>query len=185
MANIVTRGFGNGFLIGSIAEIVGRGYTQAYNIDGDVVPFSFLDQENVALSTVIESNTIVVVSAVGLFDISIVGGEYSVNEAAYTAVDGTVSDGDTVQLRHTSAAVYNAPNERGKVESIVQIGDQYDSFSTFTEFSSAQVPTRAPRTRNTNLRTLSTVFGGPEQKYDVYRFGRKRFYEDPNHNPFD
>jgi hypothetical protein len=46
------------------------------------------------------------------------------------------------------------------------------------------VSTRKPVTRQTNMRSLVNAVDGKEQPYPVYRFGRRRFYEKPKHNPF-
>src|SRR5690606_7994507 len=65
--------------------------------------FAFTAQTNVALNTIIESNTITVEGINDASPISIANGEYSVNDGDYTSVAGTVSNGDTVKVRQTSS----------------------------------------------------------------------------------
>ena len=68
--------------------------------------FSFTAQTGVALSTLATSNTITVAGINTVSPISIVGGTYSVNGGAYTAVAGTVSNGGTVTVQQTSSASF-------------------------------------------------------------------------------
>ena len=72
----------------------------------DITPdvFSFTAQTGVALSTVITSNVITVAGINSPAPISITGGTYSINGGAYTAIAGTVTNGQTVTVRHTSSA---------------------------------------------------------------------------------
>lgn len=67
--------------------------------------FSFTAQTGVALSTVISSNT-VTINGIDTppSAISITNGEYSINGGAWTSAAGTIGNGDTVQVRHTSSA---------------------------------------------------------------------------------
>lgn len=69
--------------------------------------FTFTAQTGVALSSVATSNTITVASINSAANIGIVGGTYSINGGAYTAVAGTVNNGDTVTVRQTSSGSYN------------------------------------------------------------------------------
>ncbi len=68
--------------------------------------FSFTAQTGVARSTLTTSNTITVSGINTASPISIVGGTYMINAVAYTAVAGTVINGDTVTLRQTSSASF-------------------------------------------------------------------------------
>ena len=74
--------------------------------------FPFTPQPNVARSTVVESNPITVLGIDGLpviVAISITGGDYQVNgQGAYSSATSTVSLGDTVKVRHTSASGFEA-----------------------------------------------------------------------------
>ena len=71
--------------------------------------FSFLDAVNVPLSTTQVSNTITVSDIAGAVPIAVSGdssSEYAINGGAWTSAPGTVSAGDTVQVRHVSAATH-------------------------------------------------------------------------------
>jgi hypothetical protein len=66
--------------------------------------FTFTDQTNVSLNTVITSNSITVSGINAAASISVSGGTYSINGGAYTSASGTVTNGQTVSVRHTSSA---------------------------------------------------------------------------------
>lgn len=66
--------------------------------------FAFGALTNQPLSTVEQSNIILVGGINVPVPISIVGGQYSINGGAFTSVAGTVSNGDTVQVQTTSSA---------------------------------------------------------------------------------
>ncbi|MDB0009546.1 hypothetical protein N9E37_05380, partial [Luminiphilus sp.] len=70
-------------------------------------PFSFIDQTDVARSTVVTSNEIKVSGIEVAADISVTGGEYSINGGGYTDNVGTVKNDDTVTVRHTSSSEFN------------------------------------------------------------------------------
>jgi N-acetylneuraminic acid mutarotase len=108
-----------GFAIGSMGlGYIGTGYDGAteykdfweYNPSGiNTVPnpFSFTDQTNAALSTVVTSNTITVSGIDQAVSISITGGAYSINGGLYTSTSGMVSDGDPVKVQLTSSGNYS------------------------------------------------------------------------------
>ncbi|MEZ5591786.1 MAG: hypothetical protein R3F53_14170 [Gammaproteobacteria bacterium] len=94
----------------------------------DLVPdaFTFTDVTDVPLSTAQVSNTITV-SGNSPVAISVTGGEYSINGGGFPSVVGTVSAGDTVQVRHTSSASFSTA-----VDTIVDIGGVSDTFTSTT-----------------------------------------------------
>ena len=69
--------------------------------------FSFTAQTGVALSTVQTSNSITVAGINTAANISIAGGEYSINSGAPTSTAGTVNNGDTIAVRHTSSGAHS------------------------------------------------------------------------------
>ncbi|MDP4028456.1 MAG: DUF1566 domain-containing protein [Gallionella sp.] len=69
--------------------------------------FSFTAQTDAARSGVATSNTITVTGINSAAYIRIVGGTYSINGGAYTAVAGTVNNNDTVTVRQTSSGSYS------------------------------------------------------------------------------
>ncbi len=94
--------------------------------------FSFDDQTGVNRSILITSDPITVTGINSPTDISIVGGEYSINGDPYTADPDTVNNGDTVTVQHTSSASYNTT-----VDTTLTIGDgelsESDTFSSRTK----------------------------------------------------
>ena len=72
----------------------------------DTVPasFSFTNANNTELSTAIYSNEITIAGINSAASISISGGEYSVNSAAFTNVNSTISNGDKLIIRITSSS---------------------------------------------------------------------------------
>lgn len=69
--------------------------------------FTFTTVTGVAVSTVMTSNTVTMAGLDTSVAVSVSLGTYSKNGGAYTAVAGTVVNGDTLTVRHTSAAVGN------------------------------------------------------------------------------
>jgi hypothetical protein len=95
----------------------------------DLTPdaFSFTDQTDVALSTSIESAAITVTGINSASAISITGGEYSIEGGAYTSAAGTVSNGQSITVRHTSSAGFVTATN-----TTLTIGGISDTFSTTT-----------------------------------------------------
>ncbi|MDH5802213.1 MAG: fibronectin type III domain-containing protein, partial [Gammaproteobacteria bacterium] len=74
---------------------------------GDNTPnaFGFTTQTGIELNTQVVSNATAVTGINIAAPISIAGGQYSINGAAFTTVAGTISNGQTVAVRLTSASV--------------------------------------------------------------------------------
>jgi len=96
---------------------------------GDTTPdaFAFVDQTSVARSKLTESGAITVAGIAGTASISVSGGEYAINGGSYAAAAGTVTNGQTVKVRHTSSASYNTATN-----TILTIGGVSDTFTTTT-----------------------------------------------------
>jgi hypothetical protein len=90
-------------------------------------PFSFIDQTDVARSTVMTSNTITVSGISAAAAITVTSGEYSVNGGGYTANAGTVENGDAVTVRHTSSDSFSTVTNTE-----LDIGGVTDTFSSTT-----------------------------------------------------
>ena len=105
--------------------------TQA--VDSTPDAFSFTDQTGVALSTMIESNTITIagINASATAAITITGGEYSINGGTYTSAAGTISNGNTVKVRHTSSG-----SNSTSISTVLTIGGISDTFISTTLASS-------------------------------------------------
>lgn len=95
----------------------------------DIVPdaFAFVDQTDVDLSTLIQSNAITVSGIEVGVGISVSGGEYAIGAGAFTALPGTVSNGQTVRVRVLSSANYSEASS-----AVLTIGGVSDSFSVTT-----------------------------------------------------
>lgn len=64
----------------------------------------FTAQTGAALSSVVTSNAVALSGFTEAVAVSVVGGEYRIGSGAYTAAPGTVSPGQSIMLRQTSAA---------------------------------------------------------------------------------
>jgi hypothetical protein len=78
-------------------------------------------------STLTVSNTVTLTGLVGPTAVSITGGEYSINGAAFVSTVGSVANGNTFRVRHTSSASYTA-----SVSTSIQIGVSVTTWSSMT-----------------------------------------------------
>jgi hypothetical protein len=98
--------------------------------DDDTTPnaFSFTDVTGVPLNTQETSNTITVGGINDASPISVTGGSYSVGcTATFTATAGTINNGQTVCVRHTSSASYSTATN-----TVLTIGGVPDTFTSTT-----------------------------------------------------
>jgi uncharacterized protein YkwD len=95
--------------------------------DSTPAPFTFTDQTNVPLNTVVTSNSITVSGINTAAVISITGGMYSVNGGAYRSDSYIVNNGNTVTVQLTSSGSYFT-----KTDATVTIGGVSDTFSVTT-----------------------------------------------------
>ena len=97
--------------------------------------FFFADLYDVNLSTV-QEGSIYVFGINTATPISIIGGEYSLdNGATWTSTAGTVTNNTTVKVRHTSSASYLTP-----VDTNLSVGSVSDVFTSTTKASGNAVP---------------------------------------------
>ena len=89
--------------------------------------FTFTDVTGQSVSTVVESNAITVTGIDAAAVISVTGGEYQINGGAWTSSPGTVTAGQTVQVRHTTSASYSTATN-----TVLTIGGVSDTFTTTT-----------------------------------------------------
>lgn len=89
--------------------------------------YTFVDQANVALNTSITSDAVVITGLGASAVIGVTGGEYSINNGDFTAMDGFINNGDTVTVRHTSS-----PIAQSTVDTVLTIGGVSGTFSTTT-----------------------------------------------------
>ncbi len=97
--------------------------------------FTFIAQNEVAFNTIIESNAITVSDINADIGISITGGEYSINGGEFISTNGTVSNGQSIVVRLTSAGDYFT-----LTQTTLTIGGVNDTFSV-TTIADTQAPT--------------------------------------------
>lgn len=105
-------------------------WAQTPGAPSDDVPdqFTFTDQVNVARSSTITSVAITVSGIDIASAISVVGGTYDINASGtFVSTPGTVNNGDTVRVRHTSSANYSSG-----VGTTLTIGGVSDTFISTT-----------------------------------------------------
>jgi uncharacterized delta-60 repeat protein len=90
--------------------------------------FHFVDQSDVAPDTLITSNSISVSWIDTAAAISVTDGEYAIDDGVFTRSDGTVSNGQTVTVRHTSSAFFSSATT-----TLLRIGDARGSFTSTTK----------------------------------------------------
>lgn len=110
--------------IGGVSDIFSSTTVGADNTPGQ---FTFVDQTNVDVNTLITSNMITVSGINNAVSIEVVSGEYSVNAGSFTSAAGTVSNGDTVQVRHTSSQLFAT-----SVTTVLVVGGVSDAFTSTT-----------------------------------------------------
>jgi hypothetical protein len=107
------------------AEVTRTVHVVAHDTTPD--QFAFSDQNDVGLDTVIESNEITVNGTSVAVDVSVVGGEYSINGGVFTAVAGMINTGDSIKVRHTSSTLNDVA-----VNTVLTIGGVSDTFTSTT-----------------------------------------------------
>ena len=91
-------------------------------------PFTFADQVDVTAATLIVSAPVTISGINGASPVSVSGGEYSLGcGGVFTAVSGTVSPGQSVCVRHTSAV---APVTA--TDTVLTVGGVSDTFTSTT-----------------------------------------------------
>ena len=96
--------------------------------------FSFLMLMNADLGVNVESLPITVSGINVPTPVSVEGGEYKVNDGAFTSNAGEVSEGDVVVTRHVSSELYldpNSPDFIGTASNTLTIGDKSAVFRSF------------------------------------------------------
>jgi sugar lactone lactonase YvrE len=110
-----------------VGDISGTFSVTTIAADSTPDKFTFADQTNVPVDTLLTSNTITVTGINTPAAISIIGGAYSISGGTYTSATGTVANGQSVSVRQTSASSYST-----KTDTILTIGDISDTFSVTT-----------------------------------------------------
>jgi subtilisin-like proprotein convertase family protein len=90
--------------------------------------FTFTDVSNVPVGTLRTSNAVTVTGINTAAPVSVTGGEYSIGcGTAFTTASGTITTGQTVCVRHTSAAAYST-----STNTTLTIGGVADTFTSTT-----------------------------------------------------
>ena len=98
------------------------------NIDRIPGPIVFSPQRDVPVSSFITSNSVIISGINVDVNISVVNGEYSINNQMFIANQSTVSNNDQVKIRHNSSNSYNT-----QAITKLTIGDKTYEFSSTTE----------------------------------------------------
>jgi hypothetical protein len=102
---------------------------------GDSTPDNFVlpDISGVGRSTTVVSDPPVpIVGLTAAATITVANGEYSINGGAFTSSPGSITNGQTVRVRHTSSPSYNTT-----VNTVLTVGGVADTFSSTTEVDPA------------------------------------------------
>jgi hypothetical protein len=97
--------------------------------------FTFVNPCNVPVSSPITSNTITISGLTSQAPISIStnnNSQYSINDGGFTSDAGTISNGQTVKVRHTSAAVSGGTATNTIIITTLTIGGVSGIFKTDT-----------------------------------------------------
>lgn len=139
--------------VGGVSDI----FTSTTRVaDQEPDPFSFADQTDVPLSTLIVSAPVTITGIEGPVPVSVAGGEYSLNcTATYTSAPGTVSNGGTICVRHTSGNLGSQT-----VETTLTVGGVSDTFSSTTLDVDA-VPDLFTFVDQTDVDILATITSAP------------------------
>lgn len=98
-----------------------------FNTYQDPDDFSFVDKTGVAVNTLVESDPLTVSGLTVKTNISIANGEYRIGTGDYTSAAGEVSNGEDVQVRHTSSDI-----NIGTIETTLTIGEKSAVFRSIT-----------------------------------------------------
>ncbi len=114
----------------------GRIYSFSSSTDNTPDPIRFAPRAGVALNALQTSNTVRITGLGVNAAIAVSGGEYSINcGASFTSVAATIANGNTVCVRHTSAATGNAIST-----TTLTIGTSSFSFTSTTRPAFAVTP---------------------------------------------
>lgn len=111
-------------IIGGVSDT----FTVTTKADTTPAPFTFIDQTNVELNSLITSNTITVSGITAPVIISVTGGTYSINGGPFTSTSYTVTNGQSVRVQLTSSSNYSTSKS-----ATLNIGGVSDTFTVTTK----------------------------------------------------
>lgn len=125
----------------------GGGGSSAPVTDTTPNTFTFVAQSDVQLEETVTSNSVTIESIDTGVNITISGGEYAINGGEFTSASGTVSSGQTVQVRHTASSDFSAEatstltvgGMSGTFTSTTRAGDTTPKSFTFTAQADVQL----------------------------------------------
>ena len=99
--------------IGGVSSVFSVTTIEAPKLTLDTTPdaFSFFQQINVPLKTHVTSNSITVTGINALAEMSIVGGEYAINDGNFSNLSTSVNNNDKITVRVLSAPTYQTINK--------------------------------------------------------------------------
>lgn len=103
--------------------------------------FGFLDQNNVAQNSLVTSNAILVSAINEPATISVANGKYSIDGGAFTAIAGTISNGQILSLQQTTSTLPST-----QIDTVLTVDGITDTFSVTT--SAVAIPTDQVRAGN-------------------------------------
>ena len=129
--------------IGAVSDVFTSTTRGAVILDSTPDAFSFVDQADVAPESVVTSAPVTISGIDTAAQVTVTGGEYSVNCEAgtYSAAAGTISNGQTICVRHTAAAGFAT-----MTNTTLTIGGVMDSFTSTTSADPANGETEQVNT---------------------------------------
>ena len=117
-------------------------------------PIALTAQSNVPLSSITTSNSATITGITTAAPVSIVGGEYSINGGAFTNQPGSVTNGQSIQVRLTSAA-----EPLTTTTATLAVGGIAGTFSATTQVSTPTAPTAVSTSASAG--SVIVTFGPP------------------------
>lgn len=139
----------------------------------DITPdtFSFDNQTNIALSTLITSEQVIIKGIDDKTPVTVTGGEYSINNGSFTSASSIISNSQSLKLRLMSSAEYDTSTSM-----TVTVGSMTETFSVSTieepesETTVAPIITPEPAIKVVDINyNLRHVVGG------IDAFDRQKF----------
>ncbi|VUD66028.1 hypothetical protein TDB9533_03486 [Thalassocella blandensis] len=159
LRGVASSEFSSDVIVGVTVGAVTETFTITTAVQ-DITPddFGFTAVDQAPLDSTIGSSTATITGITGAVPISVSNGEYRIDGGAYTSVNGTIENGQEVQVRATSASLPDA-----KVELMLTIGSFVGVYSVTTiadeEAPTANIvfPTPVTLTYGTTLKVRGTA----------------------------
>ena len=113
--------------------------------DTTPAPFKFTDVNGVPRNSPVVSDVVTISGLAAATSITVNDGQYQIGGSAFTAATGSIANGQTVRVRHTSAGMLNTATD-----TTLTVGGVSDIFTSVTESSA-----------NSNSQTVADTAGQP------------------------